>query len=162
MRSASFSRTRTREAWASVLQTLQGGKRATRSSTGGAGRRTEREEQAEVFRWAREQERRIPELAYLFGTFNAGKRRGRGIGMAVSTGLKPGVPDVVLPIPNARAVGLAIEMKVTGNHPTDDQTRWLEALESFGWEVHVCYSAREAIGAIEEFAMHRGFGRRVV
>lgn len=50
-----------------------------------------------------------------------------------SLGAKPGVPDLMLPVPRGPYLGLALEIKAPGNRPTLAQRRWIEALDAVGW-----------------------------
>lgn len=49
-------------------------------------------------------------------------------------GAKPGVPDVMIFTPNKYFNGLAIELKVGYNKPSDNQKKWLKDLENAGWQ----------------------------
>ena len=118
---------------------------------------SEHDEQAALFDWARDMERFMPALALLHcipnGMFIAGNpRRRRGIMNKMKReGLKPGVPDVFLPIPRGKFPGFYIEMKVGRNKPTDNQNQWLVALLEQGYRVDVCYGADDAIRAICDY-----------
>ncbi len=49
-------------------------------------------------------------------------------------GAKPGVPDVMIFTPNKFYNGLAIELKVGYNKPSDNQKKWLKSLENAKWK----------------------------
>lgn len=66
-------------------------------------------------------------------------------------GLKPGVPDVCLPIPSCNFHGLYIELKVGKNKPKDEQIHWLNGLADQGYAVAVCYGWEEAQGVIVNY-----------
>lgn len=140
---------RTRAAWTDVVSRLPRTRIRGASPTGPT--RTERVEQADVITWANEATRQWPFLAYLFAVPNAAKRSKATIGTALSTGLKAGVPDLLLPVPNRWANGLAIEMKVKGRSTSENQDRWINALRAFRWNVAVCYSAAEAIEVLRVY-----------
>lgn len=118
---------------------------------------TEHDQQVLVIQWAFINEDRYPELALLFAVPNAGKRSIGAARYYLAEGLKSGVPDLILPIPelsiddNRQYCGLAIEMKDGKNKTTPNQDHWLERLASYGWKTAVCYSADAAIKEICEY-----------
>jgi len=59
---------------------------------------TENQEQAALFEWARLSEKRHPELKLLHHIPNGGARDGRTGAVLKRTGVKPGVPDICLPV----------------------------------------------------------------
>lgn len=87
-------------------------------------------------------------LAYLFHCPNGGKRDAVTGGQMRALGVKPGVPDLLLPIEAHGFNGLAIEMKSAIGATTADQERWLATLKGNGWQIHVCRSAEAARLAI--------------
>lgn len=90
-------------------------------------------------------------LAYLFHCPNGGKRDAVTGGQMRALGVKPGVPDLLLPIEAHGYNGLAIEMKSATGSTTPDQDRWLATLKDNGWLVHVCRSAEAARSAVVEY-----------
>lgn len=48
-------------------------------------------------------------------------------------GAKAGIPDVMIFSPNKEFNGLAIELKVGYNKPSDNQKKWLKDLKNSGW-----------------------------
>jgi hypothetical protein len=74
-------------------------------------------------------------------------------------GVKPGVPDVMIYEPwkqvrgreptvfEFSGFGVAIELKVGRNKPTEAQNGWLDALAARGWSTHVCRSLDGVIEA---------------
>lgn len=73
-------------------------------------------------------------------------------------GLRPGVPDILCPIPShfdskdySEFSGLAIEMKAKGGRVRDTQEQWLSDLRNVGWQTAVCYSA---VGAFNTWATY--------
>ena len=111
----------------------------------------ERKSQAAVIDWARWASGQWPELRFLFAVPNGDKRSAVTASLLVSQGVKPGVPDLILPVARAGFISLAIEMKRKPNTPTSLQKEWLTALEGFGWLAIVCYGAGEAIAALEAY-----------
>ena len=83
---------------------------------------------------------------------NGEKREKKTAALLVSHGVKPGVPDLILPVPRGPYIGLAIEMKrVRGKGPTELQQIWLDGLAMQGWRTHACYGATEAIDVISRY-----------
>jgi hypothetical protein len=112
--------------------------------------RSEEKEQARLITWSHRPDVRAKAgmLAYLFHCPNGGKRDPVVGGQMRALGVKPGVPDLLLPHVSGEFNGLAIEMKSAIGTTTPDQDRWLETLKANGWLVHVCRSAQEARSAI--------------
>lgn len=59
-------------------------------------------------------------------------------------GLRPGVPDLHLPVPKGRYHGLYVEMKYGDNKPTPEQVFWMQRLTKLGHCCRVCYTRAEA------------------
>ena len=55
-------------------------------------------------------------------------------------GVKSGVPDILIFEPCKNFNGLAIELKIAPNKPTDNQIKWLKDLSAKGWLTKVCYN----------------------
>ena len=67
-------------------------------------------------------------------------------------GLKAGVPDLMLPVPNKNHHGLFIEMKRVKNSKVSvQQKQWIELLNKQGYKAIVCYGNNEAIKEIENY-----------
>lgn len=64
-------------------------------------------------------------------------------------GVKRGVPDILIFEPRGPFVGLAIELKVGRNKPTEDQHKWLFKLTMNGWHSATCYNLDEVIEVVE-------------
>lgn len=110
-----------------------------------ASKNTEHVHQRSLFTWAEWECNRLPELKLMFAVPNGGYVMDpRVVAKLKSEGLKPGVPDIVLPVPRGRFHGLFIEMKRGHNKPSDKQEWWLKALEQQGYRCLVCYSWGEA------------------
>jgi len=120
-------------------------------------RHPEHDEQAAVVAWARLHETRWPVLRLLFAVPNGASlaggpgARARQMTRLKAEGLKPGVPDLWLPVANNTYRGLVIEMKVGHNKPRADQMKWLDAMNDIGWLAVVCWSADEAIEILKEY-----------
>lgn len=92
-----------------------------------------------------------PELKLLHAIPNGGWRHPATAKMLKREGVKPGVPDLELPIARGGFHGLHIEMKVGKNKPTKEQKAWMRALSSEGRKCVVCYSAEAAWEEIAKY-----------
>ena len=101
-------------------------------------------EQMALFGWANLQQGKYPELERLFHIPNGGKRDAREAARFKRMGVKPGVPDLFLPVPRAGYHGLFIEMKAPGGRLSDYQKEWLKQLEASGYAAFVCFGFDEA------------------
>lgn len=112
----------------------------------------EDEEQAAVIAWAGAHEHRWSELALLFHVPNGGQRGKATAARFVAQGVKPGVPDICLPVPRGRCHGLWIEMKRRkGSGLKPQQATWLERLNAHGYRAVVCRGADAAIVEITAY-----------
>lgn len=66
-------------------------------------------------------------------------------------GGKAGFPDFMIFVANKHGNGLAIEMKVKPNKPTDAQKAWLAALHNRNYVAEVCFSFEEAKIVIDNY-----------
>lgn len=113
---------------------------------------TESVEQQTLFRWAKLNEKRHPELQLLFHIPNEGKRSYVTGNRMRSEGLKKGVPDLFLPIPKGRFHGLFIEMKrIKGGKISSEQKAWIRSLNAVGYKAVVAFGWEEASKDIEEY-----------
>lgn len=100
--------------------------------------------QAQVITWAKRQVKAYPELARLFHVPNGGQRHAAVAAKLQGQGVKPGVPDLCLPVPRFASHGLWIEMKTQEGRVSPHQKDWIEFLRSVGYRVEVCRSFDEA------------------
>ncbi len=108
-------------------------------------------EQAKVVAWARANENNYPYLWMLHNSLNGVKLSKTQAGKAKASGMLSGVPDLFLPLPKNGHHGLYIEMKSEKGRLTENQQWFLSNAESLGYKTAVCYSAKEAIDAIEAY-----------
>ena len=66
-------------------------------------------------------------------------------------GCRKGVPDLMLPIPAGGYHGLFVEMKTRRGKVSDNQQRWIDALNTFGYRAVVCYGWEAARDEIESY-----------
>jgi hypothetical protein len=94
-----------------------------------------------------------PILDYLFHPANGGKRPPGEAGKLKALGVRPGVPDLMLPLPSpsGRWRGLALELKAPSGRLAEDQRRWLDALQMQGWLVGVIWNFEEFQEFLELF-----------
>ena len=111
----------------------------------------EEAEQAALFEWAAYQAGQWPELGYLFHIPNGGLRNKATAARLKAAGVKPGVPDLFLPVTRGQSAGLFIEMKYGANKPSPEQQRYIDLLRREGYAVEVCYGCEEAIGVITAY-----------
>lgn len=113
---------------------------------------TEESEQALVFQWAALEARMYPELQLLFAIANGGKRHIKTAVMLKRTGVKAGVPDMMLPVARGGYHGLYIELKRVKNSTTSAaQKGWHIKLREQGYRVTVCKGADEAINELVSY-----------
>ena len=113
---------------------------------------TEAQEQANVIKWSRQPHIRSqwPELALLFHIPNGGTRRDSVEGKHLKQqGVKPGVPDLCLPVPSGRYHGLFIEMKTDTGRASEAQKWWIERLNAAGYFAQVCHGWESAVRVLE-------------
>lgn len=112
---------------------------------------SEHASQAAVFDWAEHSVKRYPAVRFLYAIPNGGHRNIVTAARMKKEGVKAGLPDIHLPVPNGSFYGLWIEMKRRGNRPTKEQAAWMEGLSSMGHKCAVCYSSEDAIDVIRGY-----------
>ena len=106
---------------------------------------TEAEEQRELFKWAKMQSGRYPELLYMYHVPNGGHRKTREAALLRAEGVRSGVPDIVLPAPRKPFHGLYIELKRQKSGTlSEDQKRYLNFLNFAGYKAVMCRGWKEA------------------
>ncbi len=91
--------------------------------------------------------RKIP----IFHIPNGGKRNSKEAAHLKEQGVKPGVPDLCIPLACGIYHGLYIEMKADKNKTTDKQDEWLDLLSQNGYQTAVCWSFDEARAVIDKY-----------
>lgn len=82
---------------------------------------------------------------------NGGKRNRYEAAHLKRQGVKPGIPDLCIPMPNKNHHALYIEMKQKGGHISQLQTEWIMRLRDYGNAAFVCFGADNAIACIESY-----------
>lgn len=100
---------------------------------------TEDDMQIALFQWIDSNAHYWPGLEYAFHTPNGGYRAKATAVRMKRMGLRDGVPDVLMPYPTSEYSGLALELKVKRNKPTEKQTLWLMRYKAVGYYVAVVY-----------------------
>ena len=125
--------------------------------TGVRGRRaeimpTEAQEQEALFLWAERAKGKMPELGMLFHIPNGGSRNLLEAANLKAQGVKPGVPDICMPVPRGKFAALYIELKRRKRAEVSDYQRgWITALNRVGNRAVVCYGWDEAREVLIEY-----------
>lgn len=113
----------------------------------------EHQEQKALFQWADYMTSKHPLLALVFAIPNGGDRHPAVAAKLKAEGVKPGVPDLFLPVAKGIYHGLFIEMKAAKGRPSNVQKEWLRQLAHQGFKTAVCYGWEEAKEVIEEYLL---------
>ena len=105
-------------------------------------------EQHALLVWAAHSHQQYPDLRWLFAIPNQGAGRNKRL---QQEGVKPGVPDLCLPVPRAPYHGLFIELKVRGGRLSDAQAEWITMLHAHGYRAVVCVGWPAARDVIETY-----------
>lgn len=97
-----------------------------------------------MFAWAGLAERTLPELRLMYAVPNGGHRHKAVAARLKATGVKSGVPDVVLPVARHGYHSLYIEMKAMDGHASKTQRQWIEDLACEGHKAIVVRGFKEA------------------
>ena len=94
---------------------------------------SEHQEQVALFRWADLNKSTYPELTLMIAIPNGGHRHQSVAKKLKAEGVKPGVPDIFLPVARHGYHGLFIELKkpkgrTPAGKPTKTQLEWMQYL----------------------------------
>ena len=116
---------------------------------------SEATEQAAFFQWLQVQINlgypQAEALAHLFAIPNGELRKPSIAARLKLQGVRPGVPDLFLPVPRGTYHGMWIEMKSGRNRPTDEQREWLGYLARQHYKTVVAYGWEEARDRLMEY-----------
>jgi len=98
---------------------------------------------------------RHPILQWMLHVPNGGKRPKGEAGRLKAMGVRPGVPDLLLPIPSGNWSGLAVELKSPTGRLSPAQAAWLDRLEQAGYLVAVCRSIDQFKAVVDRFLSGR-------
>lgn len=107
--------------------------------------------QAALFKWAKYASSRHPGLKLMFAIPNGGARDAITGAMLKREGVKPGIPDIFLPLPVGDFHGLFIELKTAKGQPSPEQREWLTRLRNRGYAAVLCRGLDEAIDTISRY-----------
>lgn len=108
--------------------------------------RGEEIEQSKLVLWSHKKAVRelLPDLVWLHHSPNGGKRDAFTGAQMKALGVKPGFPDLILPVASRAHNGLVIEMKSDIGRVSLEQTVWLAHFAAQKWEIGIARSAQEA------------------
>lgn len=123
---------------------------------------SEHDHQVTVIEWCELMaQKKYPMLRWLYACPNGARVSWKTAKKLKAEGMKAGVPDLCLPYPAYNGIeysppdvkyhGLYIEMKTKGGRVSPEQKEYIKFLLSVGYQVNVCWTADEAIKAIEEY-----------
>ena len=118
---------------------------------------SEHSEQTALFNWARLATGKHPELRLLFAIPNGGKRTKTGAWSLKREGVRPGVPDICLPVPKGPYCGLWTELKRPAaqgkpkGRASPEQLWWLGELQAVGYFAGIAWGWIEAREMIEAY-----------
>ena len=112
--------------------------------------RAEEAEQAALVVWSHKPAVRavLPALRWLHHSPNGRQRSSFTGAQMKALGVKPGFPDLVLPVQRGTHAGLVIEMKSEKGVLSQSQKEWLEHFVEQGWAVFVVREAEHARGLL--------------
>jgi hypothetical protein len=110
---------------------------------------TEAQHQSAIFKWSQLVRTKYPELKLLHAIPNGG-RRDRIEGWHLKQqGVKPGVPDLHLPVARHGFHSLYIELKTEKGRTSPEQDWWVNELAKQGNCVRICHGWTVAVETIE-------------
>lgn len=98
----------------------------------------EHAEQVALMQWAEIEAKARPELALLHAVPNGGWRHPAVAAGLRREGVKPGVPDLDLPVARGAWHGLRIELKAADGVVSEVQRWWIGRLREQGYRAEVC------------------------
>lgn len=94
-------------------------------------------------------EGQYPDLGLAFAVPNGGYRCKKTAALLAQEGVRPGVPDWLLPVARGRWIGCALEFKRPGSgRLSEAQAAYLPRLQAAGWRVTVQTDAAEALAEV--------------
>lgn len=108
-------------------------------------------EQEALFQWAELMRGKLPGIERMYHCPNGGSRNPAEAARLKAQGVKPGVPDIFLPVARGGYHGLYIEMKYDHGKLSDDQIDWITALREQGYAAGVCRGWRKAAKIITNY-----------
>ena len=113
---------------------------------------SESTEQRNLFAWAAMQSAAWPQLRLLYHVPNGGYRTAAEAARFRAEGVRPGVPDLCLPVARKGYHGLYIELKRRrGGRASEEQVWWLTQLRDEGYCAAICCGWEEAAAHIMDY-----------
>ncbi|MDD2370854.1 MAG: VRR-NUC domain-containing protein [Firmicutes bacterium] len=112
---------------------------------------TESQIQIMIFDWASMMRNKYPGLEKMYHVPNGGHRHITTAMRLKAEGVKPGVPDIVLPVARGGFHGLYLELKADKGKLSKEQEKWLTDLKDEGYKAEVAYGFDEAIKTITNY-----------
>lgn len=116
---------------------------------------SEHSEQVALMQWVEVVRAQYPALGMLYAIPNGGFRLPATAKKLQSEGVKPGVPDLCLPVARSGFHGLYLEMKAKDGRLSPNQTRWLALLSAEGYAARVAYSFDQAVQLLTDYLEDR-------
>ena len=108
----------------------------------------EHQHQVNVINWSMIHRAEYPDLKLLHAVPNGGNRNEIEAKHLKDEGVKPGVPDLFLPVSRGKYHGLMIEMKTDTGRTSDEQNWWIFELNRQGYFCKVCHGWESAVRVI--------------
>lgn len=141
-----------RESIANGAARFPGSKQKKRNGSMKKVRNNEEEQlQCACHSWNKLCEKQYPLLEWIFHCPNGGGRSKSESGILKAMGVKPGIPDFMLPFQSGAYIGLGIELKSSEGRLSDDQRKWLQYAHSQGWCVAVVRTLDQYIDVVRLF-----------
>ena len=117
---------------------------------------TEAQEQAALFARCTAMEWKYPQLKLLYHTPNGGSRNSAEAANLRRQGVRPGVPDIFLPVARCGYHGMYIELKRRkGGRVSAAQQRFITAVRKQGYYAVVCFGADDAFNTIIAYLLEQ-------
>jgi len=113
--------------------------------------KTESQEQIIFIQWCKRNAEEYPELDEIFAIPNGGKRHIFTASRMKLEGVKPGIPDLFLPVAKRGYHGLFIEMKKLNGTLSEAQKKKIPKLRAQGYAVIICKGAERAKALIKSY-----------
>nr|WP_281377077.1 VRR-NUC domain-containing protein [Deinobacterium chartae] len=111
----------------------------------------EHQHQVKLISWCDQNTDLYPDLALIFAIPSGENRHVLNAIRLKAQGVRPGVPDLCLPVPSGPYHGLYIELKALGGRASKDQSAWIRRLSAAGYRAAVCKGWRAARDVILEY-----------
>lgn len=110
---------------------------------------SEDQEQETLIQWCDAMRKTYPGVDLIYAIPNGGLRNKTTAAKLKATGVRPGVPDLFLPVARGKYHGLYIEMKRRkGGKVSVAQKAYIDKLEQQGYACQVCLGYEDAINVI--------------